>query len=66
MIDGVSLVEQSQATSQAQVNLLAVRNEAQHQQQLSNVLQQEAQRAQEQVQSTPNPEGVGQNVDTYA
>lgn len=66
MIDGVSLVEQSQATSQAQVNLLAVRNEAQHQRQLSNVLQQEAQRAQEQVQSTPNPEGVGQNVDTYA
>lgn len=66
MIDGVSSAEQSQATSQVQASLLAVRNEAQQQQQLSNVLQQEAQRAQEQVQSTPNPEGVGQNVDTYA
>lgn len=66
MIDGVSSAEQSQATSQVQANLIAVRNEAQNQQQLSNVLQQEAQRAQDQVQASSNPEGVGQNVDTYA
>jgi hypothetical protein len=66
MIDGVSLAEQSQATSQMQANLIAVRNEAQNQQQLANVLQQEAQRARDQVQPSPNPPGVGQNVDTYA
>ncbi|MCP5278126.1 MAG: hypothetical protein H6935_07160 [Thiobacillus sp.] len=66
MIDGVSSAEQSQATSQVQANLIAVRNEAQNQQQLANVLQQESQRAQDQVQASSNPEGVGQNVDTYA
>jgi hypothetical protein len=66
MIDGVSSTEQTQATSQIQANLLAVRNEAQHQQQMANVLAQQAQQVQEQVQPSPNPEGVGGNVDTYA
>jgi hypothetical protein len=66
MIDGISSTEQTQATSQMQANLIAIRNEAQSQQQIANVLQQEAQRTQEQVQPTSNPEGVGQNVDTYA
>lgn len=66
MIDGISSTEQAQATSQMQANLIAIRNEAQSQQQIANVLQQEAQRTQEQVQPTSNPEGVGQNVDTYA
>lgn len=66
MIDGVSSTEQTQATSQTQANLIAVRNEAQNQQQLANVLQQEAQSAQQQVQPSSNPQGVGGNVDTYA
>jgi hypothetical protein len=66
MIDGVSSTEQTQATSQIQANLLAVRNEAQHQQQMANVLAQQAQQVQEQVRPSPNPEGVGGNVDTYA
>jgi len=66
MIDGVSSTEQTQATSQIQANLLAVRNEAQHQQQMANALAQQAQQVQEQVQPSPNPEGVGGNVDTYA
>ncbi len=66
MIDGVSSTEQSQATSQIQANLIAVRNEAQSQQQVADALAQQAQQAQEQVQSSPNPEGVGENVDTYA
>ncbi|MEW6678822.1 MAG: hypothetical protein AB1421_12955 [Pseudomonadota bacterium] len=66
MIDGVSSTEQTQATSQIQANLIAVRNEAQSQQQIANVLEQQAQQAQDQVQPASNPEGVGQNVDTYA
>jgi hypothetical protein len=66
MIDGVSSTEQTQATSQVQANLIAIRNEAQNQQQIANVLQQETQQSREQVQPASNPEGVGQNVDTYA
>lgn len=66
MIDGVSSTEQTQATSQIQANLIAVRNEAQNQQQIADTLAQQAQQSQEQVQSTSNPAGVGENVDTYA
>ena len=66
MIDGVSSPEQAQATSQVQANLIAVRSEVQAQQQIANVLEQQAQQTQEQVQPTSNPEGMGQNVDTYA
>lgn len=66
MIDGVSSTEQTQATSQIQANLIAVRSEAQAQQQIANVLEQQAQQAQSQVVPPSNPEGVGQNVDTYA
>lgn len=66
MIDGVSSTEQTQATSQIQANLIAVRSEAQAQQQIANVLEQQAQQAQSQVVPSSNPEGVGQNVDTYA
>lgn len=66
MIDGVSSTEQTQATSQVQANLIAIRNEAQNQQQIASVLQQETQQSREQVQPASNPEGVGQNVDTYA
>lgn len=66
MIDGVTSPEQTQATSPIQANLIAVRNEAQAQQQIANVLEQQAREAQNQVQPAPNPDGVGQNVDTYA
>lgn len=66
MIDGVSATEQTQATSQIQANLIAVRSEAQSQQQVANALSQQAQQAKDQVQPSANPEGVGQNVDTYA
>lgn len=66
MIDGVSSTEQTQATSPVQANLIAVRNEAQSQQQIANALSQQAEQAQEQVQPSANPEGVGENVDTYA
>jgi Tfp pilus assembly protein FimT len=65
-MDGVSATELTQATSQLQANLIAARSEAQHQQQVADVLSQQAQKAQEQVPPTSNPEGVGQNVDTYA
>jgi len=65
MIVGVSATEQSQATSHLQANMIAMRNEAQSQQQIANLLQQEAQRAHDQVQPASNPEGVGLNVDTY-
>ena len=61
-MDGVSSTEQSQATSLLQANLIAVRNEAQHQQQIADVLAQQTQ----QVQPASNPDGVGTNVDTYA
>jgi len=66
MIEGVTASEQTQAISQAQANLLAVRNEARAQQQIANMLQQQADQAQEEVPPPANPEGVGQNVDTYA
>ncbi|MEW5770728.1 MAG: hypothetical protein AB1831_10245 [Pseudomonadota bacterium] len=66
MISGVSSTEQSQATSQLQANIVAVRNEAQNQQRIADNLAQQAQRSQEQVQTTSNPSGVGGNVDTYA
>jgi len=66
MIDGVTASAQTQATSQLQANLIAVRSEAQQQQQVATVLSQQAQDAQAQVQPTSNPAGVGQNVDTYA
>ena len=66
MIDGVSSTEQTQATSQMQANLIAVRSEAQSQQQIADTLAQQAEQSQEQVQSSSNPEGVGGSVDTYA
>lgn len=66
MIDGVSSTEQTQATSQIQANLIAVRNEAQNQRQIADALARQAQQSQEQVQSSANPPGVGGNVDTYA
>jgi len=66
MIDGVSSTEQTQATSQIQANLIAVRSEAQSQQQIADALSQQAQQSQQQVQPSSNPEGVGQSVDTYA
>lgn len=65
-MDGVSATELSQATSQQQANLLAVRSEAQAQQQLATMLQQQAQQTQQQVQPPSKPEGVGARVDTYA
>jgi len=59
MIDGVSSTEQTQATSQIQANLIAVRSEAQSQQQIADTLSQQAQQSQQQVQPSSNPEGVG-------
>ena len=63
MINGVSSSEQTQATSQMQANLIALRNEAQNQQQIAEVLAEQAQPA---PTVSSNPQGVGENVDTYA
>jgi hypothetical protein len=66
MIDGVSSTEQTQAVSQLQDNLAAVRNEAQSQQQLATAIADQTDRQAQQVDSRSNPEGVGTAVDTYA
>lgn len=66
MIEAVTASEQTQAISQMQANLLAMRNEARAQQEVANMLQQQADQAREQVPPPANPEGVGRNVDTYA
>lgn len=65
MIDGVSSSEQTQAVSRAEASLLAVRNEAQQQQQLADTVARQAEQ-QQAAQPASNPEGVGGNVDTYA
>lgn len=65
-MDGVSATELSQSTSQQQAGILAVRNEAQAQQVVADLLQQQAQQAQQTVTASSNPEGVGAQVDTYA
>lgn len=66
MIEGVTGSEQTQATSPIQANLLALRNEARAQEEVANMLQQQARQTREQVPPPSNPDGVGQNVDTYA
>ena len=66
MIDGVSATEQTQAVSQLQANLTAVRSEAQSQQQLATVLAEQTGKQAQQVEPRSNPEGVGTAVDTYA
>ena len=65
-MDAVSATELSQSANQQQANLLAMRNEAQAQQQLANMVAQQAQQAQQQVQPPSNPPGVGTQVDTHA
>lgn len=66
MIDGVTATAQSQANSQLQASLIAVRSEAQNQQQIAQTLSEQAQKAQDQVPQASNPQGVGENVDTFA
>jgi phosphoribosylcarboxyaminoimidazole (NCAIR) mutase len=65
-MDGVSASELSQATNLQQAGLLAVRNAAQQDQAIAQMLTQQAQQIQQTVTASSNPDGVGSQVDTYA
>ena len=66
MDDVLSAIGQLSAVSQQQASLIAMRNEAQTQQRLADMLSQQAQQAQERVMPASNPPGVGTKVDTHA
>lgn len=65
-MEAVSSTEQSQAGTPLQANLIALRTEAQSQKAIADVLARQAEQQAQQVVPSANPEGVGQNVDTYA
>lgn len=65
-MEAVSSTEQSQAGTPQQANLIALRAEAQSQQAIADLLAKQAERQTQTVAPPSNPEGVGQNVDTYA
>jgi hypothetical protein len=65
-MEAVSSTEQSQAGTPQQANLIALRAEAQSQQAIADLLAKQAERQAQAVAPAANPEGVGQNVDTYA
>lgn len=65
-MEAVSSIEQSQAGTPLQANLIALRTEAQSQQAIADLLARQAEQQARQVVPSSNPEGVGQNVDTFA
>ncbi len=71
-MEAVSSVEQSRGGTPLQASLIALRSEAQSQQAVADLLARQAERQVQAVVPTSavtppsNPEGVGQNVDTYA
>lgn len=66
MMDAVSATEQSLASTPQQANLIALRTEAQSQKAIADLLAKQAEQQARQVLPAGNPEGVGQNVDTFA
>lgn len=66
MMDAISSTEQSLASSPQQANLIALRIEAQSQKAIADLLAKQAEQQTQQVAPAGNPEGVGQNVDTFA
>jgi hypothetical protein len=65
-MEAISSTEQSLAGTPRQANLIALRIETQSQQAIADMLARQAEQQSEQVAPAANPEGVGQNVDTYA
>jgi hypothetical protein len=65
-MEAVSATELSQAGTAQQASILALKTEAQNQQALSAMLARQAEQQAQQVTPAANPEGVGENVDTYA
>jgi hypothetical protein len=65
-MEAVSSTEQSQAGTPQQANLIALRTAVQSQQAVADMLAKQAEQQTQQVVPTSNPEGVGQNVDTFA
>lgn len=66
-MEAVSATEFSQAGTALQANVIALRTEAQNQQAQAAMLARQAeQQSQQQITPAANPEGMGQNVDTYA
>lgn len=66
MMDAVSSTEQSLATSPQQASLIALRSEAQSQKAVADLLAKQAEQQAQQVVPASNPQGVGENVDTFA
>jgi hypothetical protein len=66
MMEAVTSTEQSLAGTPQQANLIALRIEAQNQQAIADLLARQADKQAEQVSPPANPEGIGENVDTYA
>jgi hypothetical protein len=65
-MEAISSTEQSLAGTPRQANLIALRIETQSQQAMADMLARQAEQQAGQVVPAANPEGVGQNVDTYA
>jgi hypothetical protein len=65
-MEAVSSTEQSQGGTPLQANLIALRSEAQSQQAIADLLAKQAEQQTQTVTPPSNPEGIGQNVDTYA
>lgn len=65
-MEAISSTEQSLAGTPRQASLIALRIETQSQQALADMLARQTEQQAEQVVPAANPEGVGQNIDTYA
>jgi hypothetical protein len=65
-MEAISSTEQSLAGTPRQANLIALRIETQSQQAMADMLARQAEQQAGQIVPAANPEGVGQNVDTYA
>ncbi len=66
MMDALSSAEFSVASTPQQASLIALRTEAQSQKAVADLLAKQAEQQTQEVVPTGNPEGVGQNVDTFA
>lgn len=65
-MEAVSSTEQSLGGTPQQANIIALRTEAQSQKAIADLLSKQAEQQVQQVVPASNPEGVGQNIDTFA
>lgn len=65
-MEAVSATEMSQAGTAMQASVIALKTEAQNQRALSAMLARQSEQQVQQPQPAANPDGLGENVDTYA